>query len=93
MIIFTNEFQPINIADGEEEIIVIKKTKKVKKLTKKFELIIEDEENGPDQSIVSEHSDIISCKSIIPDSFEDTQSIVKKYLSLSVPAVLGFFLI
>jgi len=39
-----SEFQPINIADGEEEIIVIKKTKKVKKLTKKFELIIEDEE-------------------------------------------------
>lgn len=39
-----SEFQPINIADGEEEIIVIKKTKKVKRLTKKFELIIEDEE-------------------------------------------------
>ena len=25
-----SEFQPINIADGEEEIIVFKKTKKVK---------------------------------------------------------------
>lgn len=41
-----SEFQPINIADGEEEIIVIKKTKKVKRLTKKFELIIEDEEKS-----------------------------------------------
>lgn len=44
-----NEFQPINIADGEE-IIVIKKTKKVKSklLTKnkKVELIIEDEEKS-----------------------------------------------
>ena len=40
-----SEFQPINIADGEEEIIVIKKTKKVKSklLTKNVELIIEDE--------------------------------------------------
>lgn len=40
-----SEFQPINIADDEEEIIVIKKTKKVKSklLTKKVELIIEDE--------------------------------------------------
>jgi hypothetical protein len=33
-----SEFQPINIADGEEESIVIKKTKKVKRL------IIEDKE-------------------------------------------------
>ena len=43
-----SEFQPINIADGEEEIIVIKKTKKVKSklLTKKVELIIEDEEKS-----------------------------------------------
>ena len=41
-----SEFQPINIADGEEEIIVINKTKKVKNLTKKFELIIEDEEKS-----------------------------------------------
>ena len=43
-----SEFQPINIADGEEEIIVIKKTKKVKSklLTKKVELIIEDEEKN-----------------------------------------------
>jgi len=43
-----SEFQPINIADGEEEIIVIKKTKKVKPklLTKKVELIIEDEEKS-----------------------------------------------
>lgn len=43
-----SEFQPINIADGEEEIIVIKKTKKVKSklLTKKIELIIEDEEKS-----------------------------------------------
>lgn len=43
-----SEFQPINIADGEEEIIVIKKTKKVnsKLLTKKVELIIEDEEKS-----------------------------------------------
>jgi hypothetical protein len=42
-----NEFQPIDIADGEE-IIVIKKTKKVKSklLTKKVELIIEDEEKS-----------------------------------------------
>lgn len=41
-----NEFQPINIADGKEEIIVIKKTKKVKSelLTKKVELIIKDKE-------------------------------------------------
>ena len=31
-----SEFQPINIADGEEEIIVINKTKKVKNLTKKL---------------------------------------------------------
>lgn len=43
-----SEFQPINIADGEEEIIVIKKTKNVKSklLTKKVELIIEDEEKN-----------------------------------------------
>jgi len=43
-----NEFQPINIADGKEEIIVIKKTKKVKSklLTKKVELINEDKENN-----------------------------------------------
>jgi site-specific DNA-methyltransferase (adenine-specific) len=45
-----SEFQPINIADGEEEIIIIKKTKKVKStlkgLTKKVELIIEDEEKS-----------------------------------------------
>ena len=43
-----SEFQPINIADGEKEIIVIKKTKKVKSklLTKKVELIIEDEEKN-----------------------------------------------
>lgn len=43
-----SEFQPINIADGEEEIIVIKKTKKVKSklLTKKVKLIIEDEEKS-----------------------------------------------
>lgn len=43
-----SEFQPINIADGEEEIIVIKKPKKVKSklLTKKVELIIEDEEKS-----------------------------------------------
>lgn len=44
-----SEFQPINIADGEEEIIVIKKTKKGKSklLTKKkVELIIEDEEKS-----------------------------------------------
>jgi site-specific DNA-methyltransferase (adenine-specific) len=43
-----SEFQPINIADGKEEIIVIKKTKKVKSklLTKKVELIIEDEEKS-----------------------------------------------
>uniref|UniRef100_A0A6C0AQZ1 Helicase ATP-binding domain-containing protein n=1 Tax=viral metagenome TaxID=1070528 RepID=A0A6C0AQZ1_9ZZZZ len=45
-----SEFQPINIADSEEEIIVIKKTKKVKStlkgLTKKVELIIEDEEKS-----------------------------------------------
>jgi len=40
-----SEFQPINVADGEEEIIVIKKTKKVKSiLTKKIKLIIKDEE-------------------------------------------------
>ncbi len=41
-----SEFQQINISDDEEEIIVIKKTKKVKSklLTKKIELIIEDEE-------------------------------------------------
>jgi len=43
-----SEFQPINIADGEEEILVIKKPKKVKSklLTKKVELIIEDEEKS-----------------------------------------------
>jgi len=54
-----SEFQPINIADGEEESIVIKKTKKVKRLiiedkeiivfkkTKKVKrLIIEDEEKN-----------------------------------------------
>jgi len=43
-----SEIQPIKIADGEEEIIVIKKTKKVKSklLTKKVELIIEDEEKN-----------------------------------------------
>jgi hypothetical protein len=45
-----SELQPINVADSEEEIIVIKKTKKVKStlkgLTKKFELIIEDEEKS-----------------------------------------------
>ena len=43
-----NEFQPINIADGKEEIIVIKKTKKVKSklLTKKVELINEDKESN-----------------------------------------------
>ena len=34
-----SEFKPINVADGEEEIIVIKKTKKIK-------LIIEDEEKN-----------------------------------------------
>lgn len=45
-----SEFQPINIADGQEEIFVIKKTKKVKStlkgLTKKVGLIIEDEEKS-----------------------------------------------
>ena len=45
-----NEFQPINITDHEEKSSVIKKTKKVKStlkgLTKKFELIIEDEEKS-----------------------------------------------
>ena len=43
-----SEFQPNNIADGEEEIIVIKKSKKVKSklLTKKVDLIIEDEEKS-----------------------------------------------
>ena len=43
-----SEFQPINATDSEEEIIIVKKTKKVKSklLTKKFELIIEDEEKS-----------------------------------------------
>ena len=43
-----SEYQPINLADGEEEIIVIKKTKRVKSklLTKKVELMIEDEEKS-----------------------------------------------
>ena len=42
-----SEFQPINI-DDEEEIIVVNKIKKVKSklLTKKVELIIEDEEKN-----------------------------------------------
>lgn len=43
-----SEFQPINDANSEEEIIIVKKTKKVKSklLTKKVELIIEDEEKS-----------------------------------------------
>ena len=45
-----SEFQPINIANGEEEISVIKKTKKVKStlkgLTKKVKLIIKDEKKN-----------------------------------------------
>ena len=41
-----NEFQPINIADGEVEIIDIKQTKKVKSklFIKKVKLIIKDKE-------------------------------------------------
>lgn len=43
-----SEFNPINVADQEEEIIIIKKTKNIKSklLTKKVELIIEDEEKS-----------------------------------------------
>ena len=41
-----SDFQQINVTNNEEEIIIIKKTKKVKSklLTKKIQLIIEDEE-------------------------------------------------